>query len=547
MALLDKHQLKFNSPKDAKTLMEAIEKRFRGNTKTNKVQKILLKQQYENFTGSSSESLDQIHDRLQKIVSQLKIHGVSLFQEDVNLKFLHSLPYEWKTHTLIWRNKADLEEQSLDDLFNSLKIYEAKVKHSSSTGTTIQNLAFMSSSNTGSTTDSVSVATSVSAAYAKMHVSSLLNIVSLSNAVIYLFFASQSTSPQLDNEDLKKIDVDDLEELDLRWQMAMLTMRARRFLQKTGKNLGDNGPTSIGFDMFKVECFNCHRKGHFAKECRTPKDSRRNGSYDWSYQVEEEPANFALMAFLTLSSSSDTEAPVVSAAQVMQGKWGNPQYALKDKGVIDNGCSQHMTGNMSYLFYFEELNGGYVAFGGNPKGGKISGKRKIKTGKFEGNVDEGFLVGYSVNSKAFRVFNSKTHIIQETLHVNFLENRPNIADSGPTWLFNIDSLTRTINYQPITAGNQTNPSAGFQDKFDAKKAEEEINQQYVLFPVWSFGYTNPQNYDGNAAFDEKEHNFDAKKPESEVIISPSNSAQLRKQDDKTKKEAKGKSHVKSFT
>nr|GEW26116.1 ribonuclease H-like domain-containing protein [Tanacetum cinerariifolium] len=99
MALPDKHQLKFNSHKDAKTLMEAIEKRFRG--------------------------LDQIHDRLQKLVSQLEIHGVSLSQEDVNLKFLHSLPSEWKTHILIWRNKTDLEDKSLDDLFNSLKIYES--------------------------------------------------------------------------------------------------------------------------------------------------------------------------------------------------------------------------------------------------------------------------------------------------------------------------------------------------------------------------------------------------------------------------------------
>nr|GEZ50574.1 hypothetical protein [Tanacetum cinerariifolium] len=77
-----------------------------------------------------------------------------------------------------------------------------------------------------------------------------------------------------------------------------------------------------------------------------------------------------------------------------------------------------------------------------------------------------------------------------------------------------------MNYQPVTAGNQTNPSVSFQDKFDAEKAGEEINQQYVLFPVWSSGSTNPQNYDGDAAFDEKEHDFDAKKPESEVILSP---------------------------
>nr|GFC93376.1 ribonuclease H-like domain-containing protein [Tanacetum cinerariifolium] len=90
MDLPDKHQLKFNSHKDAKTLMEAIEKLFGGNTKTKKVQKTLLKQQFENFTVSSSEDLDHIHDRLQKLVSQLEIHGVSISQEDVNLKFLRN-------------------------------------------------------------------------------------------------------------------------------------------------------------------------------------------------------------------------------------------------------------------------------------------------------------------------------------------------------------------------------------------------------------------------------------------------------------------------
>nr|GEX75762.1 hypothetical protein [Tanacetum cinerariifolium] len=292
MALPDKHQMKFNSHKDAKTLMEAIEKRFGGNTKTKKVQKTPLKQQFKNFTGSSSESLDQIHDRLQKLVSQLDIHGVSLSQEDVNLKFLRS--------------------------------------------NTIQNLAFVSSSNTDSTTDLISAAASVSAVCAKLPVSSLPNVDSLSNVVIYSFFASQSTSPQLDNEDLNQIDIDDLEEMDLRWQMAMLTMRARRFLQKTGRNLGDNRPTSMGFDMSKVECYNCHKKGHFARECRSPKDSRRNGatepqrrtvpvetsilnalvsqcdgigSYDWSYQARKEPTKFALMAFSSSSSSSDNELP----------------------------------------------------------------------------------------------------------------------------------------------------------------------------------------------------------------------------------------------
>nr|GEW37287.1 ribonuclease H-like domain-containing protein [Tanacetum cinerariifolium] len=163
----------------------AIEKRFGGNKETKKVQKTLLKQQYENFSGSSSKSLDQIHDRLQKLISQLEIF-----------------------------------EQSLDDLFNNLKIYEAEVKRSSSTSPTTQNIAFVSSQNTDITNESVSVVASVSGANIKVPVSALPNVDNLSDA-----------------------------EMDLKWQMAMLTMRARIFLLRTGRNLGANGTTSIGFDM----------------------------------------------------------------------------------------------------------------------------------------------------------------------------------------------------------------------------------------------------------------------------------------------------------
>nr|GEU71048.1 hypothetical protein [Tanacetum cinerariifolium] len=119
----------------------------------------------------------------------------------------------------------DLEDQSLDDLFNSLKIYEAEVKSSPSTSPTTQNIAFVSSQNTDSTNESISVVASVSAASTKVSVSSLPNVDTLSDAVIYSFFASQSNSPQLDNDDLKQIDADNLEEMDLKWPMAMLTMR----------------------------------------------------------------------------------------------------------------------------------------------------------------------------------------------------------------------------------------------------------------------------------------------------------------------------------
>nr|GEZ54653.1 hypothetical protein [Tanacetum cinerariifolium] len=125
------------------------------------------------------------------------------------------------------RNKADLEEQGLDDLFNNLKIYEAEVKGSSTSSQNIQNIAFVSSNNINSTHESVNVAHSVFAASSKTKVSTLLNVDSLRDVVIYSFFASQSNSPQLDNEDLKQINPDDLKEIDLKWQMAMLTMIAR--------------------------------------------------------------------------------------------------------------------------------------------------------------------------------------------------------------------------------------------------------------------------------------------------------------------------------
>nr|GFA09073.1 hypothetical protein [Tanacetum cinerariifolium] len=116
MGIPNEHQLKFKFIKDAKSLLQAIKKRFRGNVATKKTQKNLLKQQYENFTASSSEVLDQIFNRLQKLISQLEIHGESISQEDVNQKFLRSLSLEWNTHTIIWRKKPGIDTLSLDDL-----------------------------------------------------------------------------------------------------------------------------------------------------------------------------------------------------------------------------------------------------------------------------------------------------------------------------------------------------------------------------------------------------------------------------------------------
>nr|GEV59760.1 hypothetical protein [Tanacetum cinerariifolium] len=273
MALPNEHQLKFNSYKSAKSLMKAIEKRFGGNKESKKVHKTLLKQQHENFNGTSSKGLDQIYDKLQKLINPLEIHEETISQEDLNLKLLRSLPFEWKTHTLIWRNKPDLETLSMDDLYNNLKIYEAEVIGSSSTTQNTQNVAFVSFNNSDSTNKAVNTAHGVFAASSKTNASNLSNVDSLSDAVIYSFFASQSNSLQLDNEDLKQINPDDLEEMDL-------------------------------------------KRGHFAREYRVPKhqNNKNREAPRRTVPPEDEPTNFTLMAY-TSSSSSSSDSEVSSCSK----------------------------------------------------------------------------------------------------------------------------------------------------------------------------------------------------------------------------------------
>ncbi|GJR06323.1 ribonuclease H-like domain-containing protein [Tanacetum coccineum] len=255
----------------------------------------------------------------------------NLSQEDINQKLLRSLSHEWNTHVVVWRNKDELETMSMDDLYNNLKVYEPEVKGMSSSSLSTQNMAFVSSSNnnTSSSNKAVNAAHGVTTASTQVNTAYSTNIDNLSDVVICSFFASQPNSPQLAHEDLQQIHPDDIEEMDLRWQMAMLTMRARRFLKNTGRKLTINGNETIGFDKSKVECYNCHKRGHFARECRAPRNqdnknkesSRRSvlvetststalvscdglGGYDWSDQAEEGP-NYALMAYS--SSSSDSE------------------------------------------------------------------------------------------------------------------------------------------------------------------------------------------------------------------------------------------------
>nr|GEV16293.1 ribonuclease H-like domain-containing protein [Tanacetum cinerariifolium] len=136
---------------------------------------------------------------------------------------------------------------------------------------------------------------------------------------------------------------------------------------------------------------------------------------------------------------------------------------------------------MSYLTEYEEIDRGYVAFGRNPKGEKITGKSTIKTdhlGKFDGKADEGFFVRYSLNSKTFRVFNNRTRIVEENLHIRFSESTPIVVGSGPYWLFDIDALIRKMNYEPIVAVlKSSNDDGSKPSSDDGKKVDEDPRKE----------------------------------------------------------------------
>ncbi|GJU15542.1 ribonuclease H-like domain-containing protein [Tanacetum coccineum] len=327
MALPEDHLAKFHKMTDAKEMWDAIKSRFGGNDESKKMQKYILKQQFEGFSVSNLEGLYKGYDRFQSLLSQLEIHGAGVSTKDANQKFLRSLPSAWSQVSLIMRTKPGVDSLSFDDLYNNLRVFESDIKGSTASSSSPQNVAFVSE-NTSSTND-------VSTAYCVPNPSGQNSKYEQTSS--YSLLANQSSCPQLDHEDLEQIDEYDLEEMDLKWQVAMISMRMKKFYKKTGRKLQFNAKELVGFDKTKVECYNFHKTGHFARECRIKgnQDNRRRDAWnsgtkdgsrigkkvdskalvtidgegvDWTNHSEEDE-DYALMA--CNSSDSDTENNLV--------------------------------------------------------------------------------------------------------------------------------------------------------------------------------------------------------------------------------------------
>ncbi|GKD40342.1 ribonuclease H-like domain-containing protein, partial [Tanacetum coccineum] len=284
-SLPEDHMADFHHLDDAKDIWLAVKARFGGNEESKKMRKSMLKQEFADFKISESEGLHKGYDRFQKVLSQLNQMQARPDNEDCNMKFLRALPPSWSQVAITLKTKGGLDFLSFDDLYNKLRTLEIDVKGGSSYDSRVpaapSHSAFISAASTNSkwsTADSKGQPSTVSYTTTSSSANASGNVL---ENVLHSFVAESDPQQQITYEDFDQIGKLDLEELDIKWQMAMLSVRINRFEKKAGRKFKFNNKDAARFDKTKVRCYQCSELGHFARECTGKKvDSKTSDNME---------------------------------------------------------------------------------------------------------------------------------------------------------------------------------------------------------------------------------------------------------------------------
>ncbi|GJX47662.1 putative ribonuclease H-like domain-containing protein [Tanacetum coccineum] len=288
----------FHHLDDAKDIWLAVKARFRGNA---------------DFKISESEGLHKGYDRFQKVLSQLNQMQARPDNEDCNMKFLRALPPSWSQVAITLKTKGGLDFLSFDDLYNKLRTLEIDVKGGSSYDSRVPaaptHSAFISAASTNSkwsTADSKCQPSSVSYTTTSSSADASGNVL---ENVLHSFVAESDPQQQITYEDFDQIGKLDLEELDIKWQMAMLSVRINRFEKKAGRKFKFNNKDAARFDKKKVRCYQCSELGHFARECTGKKvDSKTRYSQFKIKELDKSEEPKALVSVDSMLNWSDHES-----------------------------------------------------------------------------------------------------------------------------------------------------------------------------------------------------------------------------------------------